>query len=61
MKYILTIKRKSLVKILSKIIILVKYFNHINIILFKFITKLLKYNKNYYISLLLKNKQLLYD
>ena len=46
---------------LVKIIILIKYLNYINIVLFEFIVKFLEHNNNYYTIKLKKGKKPFYS
>lgn len=59
--YITALKIKSkVINILDNIIILMKYFNYIDIFLSKFMIKLLEFNNSNYIIKLKKDKNLFY-
>ena len=54
--HILVLEAKTLIDLLSKIIILIEYLNYTDIFLPKFKAKLLEYNNNNYIIKLKKGK-----
>lgn len=61
MIYMLVLEVRILVDFWDKITILTEYLDYTNIFLPKFMIKLRKYNNNYYIIKLEKNKQSYYD
>lgn len=58
---VLKVEAKILIDLLAKITILTDYLDYINILLFEFAIKFLKYNNNNFIIKLKKGKEPFYD